>query len=685
MKHLWLVALLVSIAGSVAAIDRIDVGADRIEGQDLSVEGFEFAFSFGDDGRLELVLRADGLAQSGRTLDQPELRCVDLRVTPERIDCPEARLTFRHAQVSASNSPATFSYAFAARRLHVAIGDLIIAGGHAALDFTLADADWTLAVDAKQLDLAGLAALAEAFGVTPPALNPAGRVSGSVRLTGNALGVRGADWRLVARDVVYSNADGTQAAQDLALDLTGDARAGTNRDWRFKAQVHASQGLLYTDPLYFDFKSANALTLDADGLWQAARQRVRIDRLALDHAGIAQAEARLALRLGEAPKLEMLTLDLHQGLLPGFYTTYVQPWAAGTLLEQIDSSGAVKASLEWRDDALQALRLQLDDASFEQHSGRFGVGGLSGTLHWGNDDTPRDSVLVWERANYYQLALGKARVDVETRGRQARLREPLSVDVLDGRLHIDTFELDMSAPDDTRWRFDGVLAPISMEAFSKAIGWPPLAGQLSGVVPDVEYAQHRLKVGGTLLVQAFGGDIKVQNLRIDEPAGLVPRLWADVRLDHLDLKTLTRTFSFGRIKGQLQGSVDGLYMEDWQPVAFDARFETPPGDHSTKRISQKAVDSISNLGGAGVSGALSRGFLRFLDDFPYRRLGIACRLEKGVCHMDGVGPAPGGYYLVQGRFIPPRLDMIGYSHEVDWKSLIDRLAAVTSLPAPSVQ
>ena len=212
-----------------------------------------------------------------------------------------------------------------------------------------------------------------------------------------------------------------------------------------------------------------------------------------------------------------------------------------------------------------------------------------------------------------------------------------------------------------RWKLDGVLTPVSMQAFSSALGWPTLAGKLSGVVPRVRYENHELTVGGILLVQAFDGDITVRNLRIREPLGLAPRLWADIRLAHLDLDTLTRTFAFGRIEGRLQGEVNNLYMEAWQPVAFDAVLQTPPDDDSRHRISQKAVDTISDLGGAGVGGVLSRSFLRMLEDFPYKKLGISCRLHNGICDMGGVAPAENGYYLVQPTFLPPRLAVIGHS------------------------
>ena len=184
-------------------------------------------------------------------------------------------------------------------------------------------------------------------------------------------------------------------------------------------------------------------------------------------------------------------------------------------------------------------------------------------------------------------------------------------------------------------------------------------------------------LGGILLVQAFDGDITLRNLRISDPLGLVPRLWADARIEHLDLKTLTRAFSFGRIEGRLQGRVDGLYMEAWQLVAFDAHFETPPDDDSRHRISQRAVENISDLGGAGISGALSRSFLRGFKEFGYKRLGISCRLHQGICEMGGVAPAGDGYYLVEGAGIP-RIDIVGFNRRTDWQRLLSQLRQMVS-------
>ena len=111
-------------------------------------------------------------------------------------------------------------------------------------------------------------------------------------------------------------------------------------------------------------------------------------------------------------------------------------------------------------------------------------------------------------------------------------------------------------------------------------------------------------------------------------------------------------------------------------MIIDARFATPADDTSRHRISQKAVDNLSSIGGGGVGGALSSGMLRFFEDFPYDRLGISCRLRNGICEMGGVAPAENGYYIVKGRFLPPRLNIIGYADRVNWRQLVSQVTAV---------
>jgi hypothetical protein len=182
-------------------------------------------------------------------------------------------------------------------------------------------------------------------------------------------------------------------------------------------------------------------------------------------------------------------------------------------------------------------------------------------------------------------------------------------------------------------------------------------------------------------VAVFDGDITVDALRIVELLSPLPRLTADIRLRRLDLEPLTSTFAFGQITGRLDGEILGLRLLNWQPSAFDARFYTSPTDPDRQRISQRAIDNLAELGGAG---GLSYGFLRFFDSFNYAVIGIGCRLEREVCEMNGAEAANGGYYLVRGRGLP-RINVIGSATRVSWPALLQQLANLPQMERAEIR
>jgi len=236
-------------------------------------------------------------------------------------------------------------------------------------------------------------------------------------------------------------------------------------------------------------------------------------------------------------------------------------------------------------------------------------------------------------------------------------------------------------------RFDAELRPISIARVTRALGWPEFSGTIAGRIPRLELADGLVTLGGNLEAQAFDGSITIRNLRMRDPLGEFPQVFADIDVDRLDLAQVTSTFEFGMITGRLSGRVAGLETFDWMPVAFDASFYSTPGDESKRRIDQRAVSNLSSIGGGSggsVTAALQGGFLRFFDSFRYDRLGLSCRLRNDICRMDGVEPARTGYYIVKGTGLP-RIDVIGSQRRVAWSRLVRQLAAIMQSPGPVVE
>ena len=175
------------------------------------------------------------------------------------------------------------------------------------------------------------------------------------------------------------------------------------------------------------------------------------------------------------------------------------------------------------------------------------------------------------------------------------------------------------------------------------------------------------EVEGGLDISLFDGRARVRELTVERPFGTSPALSADIELSSLDLELLTHAFEFGRMQGLASGHVRRLRLLDWQPVQFDAWFETLE-DSPERVISQQAVDTLSSLSGGG-SAAISGLLLQWFDQFPYRKVGLGCRLSGNVCNMRGLSETEeGGYLILDGRGIP-RLDIVGYQRRVDWPQL----------------
>ena len=98
----------------------------------------------------------------------------------------------------------------------------------------------------------------------------------------------------------------------------------------------------------------------------------------------------------------------------------------------------------------------------------------------------------------------------------------------------------------------------------------------------------------------FDGRVSASHLRVRDPLGDWPKLYADIAARNLDLDLITHTFEFGSITGRLDADVTGLETFGISPVAFDLSVRTPSNDRSRHRISQRAVQNLSNIGGGGA-------------------------------------------------------------------------------------
>lgn len=669
--------LLVVVNPLGHGVEEIMLTLGDIEGGGWSLEGVETHLAWRGDHTAALRLTAAKARLPEPLGSVTELRgeCPQLAITAQRITCRAGELWLGPGYLGVQHLRIEFDYRLDAGRLKLAVDKFGVDGGRIESILELDRAGWKLTLQGNALQLAAVSARLVAAGVLRAPLSGPGTLGFNARLQGEGVRLQTVGLSARLQSTEFSDAQGNLSGVNLGLSLDADVKRVADR-WQITGNISGSQGQLYVDPVFIDL-DPRPVHATAEIDWQPSTGHLVIRSFDYVHPGTVGLHAAGLIVLERPFRLEDLSLDIAEGRLPGLYDTYLQPWLIDTPLADLQMAGAVTAAIRWRQGRPVGILLNLDDVSFDDREGRYGVGGLQGRVDWAAEDAVRPSDLRWRDGHLYRVPLGTGQIAAESAASMLRLREPARLSVLDGELQIDAFELAFPADAPWGWRIDGILTPVSLPRLCQALGWPEFAGRLSGVIPNMHYADGSVEVGGMLLVRAFDGDITLDNLQLLQPLSVIPQLRADVRVDNIDLEALTGAFSFGKIEGRLDGRVDGLYMEAWRPVAFDASFATPAGDTSRHRISQKAVDNISSIGGGGVGGVLSRSMLRFFDDFPYDKLGIRCRLENGTCEMGGVEPAANGYYIVKGRFLPPRLDVIGYADRVNWRSLVAQLVAVT--------
>ncbi len=675
-RYLALAALLVLSVAQAGPDLALTTQLDRLTGEGWQVHGVELTFKGPALGQGRLELRAERLELPQITLSTLRLDCSALELAPDRLTCAGGRLRAQAPGSRALDAEAGFSYS-AAGHLTFSLDKLALAGGRVGAQGQVDAVGWSLTLNGERLDAAALAELLQPL-LTFPITGNRGRIDGQVTVAASAAEPVNVGFKLGAKGLAWSAGGGRYAAEGLDATLEGRWRGAG----RFSGNLNLEAGQAYLDPVLLDLSEARPLSVRLSG--RLEEQRLELDIGELRHGHFLALGGRLTLDL-EQGQLADLELNLEQARLPTVYRRYLQTPLTGTVLGDLTTDGLVRGRLVLDDRGLKELDLRLAAVNVEDGQGRFGAQGLDGRLAWGRGESPRRSELSWRQGHVYRIDLGPANLALESRGGAFWLPGIQRLPVLDGTLVIERLEGQGLGSGAAEFQFDGQLHPVSMGALSAALDWPPLAGKLSGVIPGVRYRDGVLEVGGALLTRIFDGDITFTRLRLEDPLGIAPRAYAEVDIRDLDLETLTRAFDVGKISGKLEGRIDGLVLGDWQPVAFDARLYTPPGDHSRRRISQRAVQAISALGGANAAAVLSRGFLSLFDEFNYRRLGIRCRLARGVCEMNGVAPAPqGGYYLVEGQGLP-RIDVIGYTRQVDWAELLARLQAAMHSEGPVIQ
>ena len=462
----------------------------------------------------------------------------------------------------------------------------------------------------------------------------------------------------------FSDEAGLHAAEKFTGKVAITARQ-VGHTWAWNTALDWQAGEVFWQPFYMA-NGGHQLVANGkleDGFLSFDNANLKIKNVGeLNFNGqIRLADYKLVSFNGNLPSLDLSTA----------YPLLFKPFLEKTAFNNADIEGKVALKVEVKNSELKSFEMHLSDVDIADKNQKFAFYKVNANIPWSYDE-PKNVSFGYESGELLNLPLGNTNIQAEV-NRYALTSPNIRLPILDGALNLS----DISAAHigaQWYWHLRAKLEPISMADFSASLQLPHMQGTASAEIPLVTYNNGVLTTDGRVLLNVFHGTASVTQLTMQEPLGKTPKLNADIALRNLDLGDLTRTFSFGAIEGKLDGDINGLEMQNWKPAKFDAMVQSSAGKYP-KKISQRAVENISALGGAGAAAAIQRSFLRFFGQFNYAKLGLSCKLHNDICQMGGIESTPQGYVIVKGSGIPA-ITVMGYNQTVGWSDLLGRLKRV---------
>lgn len=614
----WLVALPATAA--------VSLSLDSIRHPAFEADSIQVAFDTGRQG--EAHIRIARLLVAGMEYKELALVCEDFVLDLRHIDCPRGRI--QRADTRGGERPAlpfSLSYRFS--------------DGSLALSIVGADAvAWSPLV--KHLR----------------SWHPEGRVD--LSLTADR---RQAALTVAIHKLKFSSKEGDLAGNgiDLSLEATAKQSAG---NWQWSARLAWPEGELYVAPWY------RRASVKAEATGTLTGEALRVTSANLEFAGIGSVSA--GLRWDRVAKeVTDWAFVTDQIDLATAFSEWVQPWLDQSAVPKVRATGKARFAASWSTGRWQSFYAGLENASLTDGTDYLHLKGMNATIPW-QRDVDSDAEFSVAGGRLGELPLGGFKIPMHMHGDEASL-ERLSVPLLDGRLYIEELRAQTGG---TGWRgrFSGGIEGVSMPKLSSALKLPRMVGSLTARIPRADYDAGVLALGGDLVIEVFDGRIVATGLKVLDPLRPTQRVVTDVSARNLDLGLLTQTFSFGSIQGRFDADLRRLELQGWQPVRFDARIGSSPGDYK-RTISRGALQDISSLGGTAGGAAVRASPAGLFNNFDYERIGFGCALRDNVCRFEGFEPADKGYVIIKGSGLP-RVEVIGYNRDIDWNLLVSRIRAV---------
>lgn len=493
---------------------------------------------------------------------------------------------------------------------------------------------------------------------------------------------------LEATDVSFHDPPFTLAGESLhpKIALEGTFDRGFE-DVSFAAKLELSQGESLWKDFYIDW-SKMPLTGTARGRYHA-KEKTFTDLsigAAIPDFGTITAEGRLDLQDIPAADLEVFASELR---LSPIYTFIGQKRTAGQT--QIEMEGEAKGWIDAKiaGDAFSLLgHLEVNNASWKDAGSDLAVQGIEAFIpiqYARNTKSaaeesgpPKIGYLNCQTLRSSSLDLSGLRLDISST-KSGYTIQPFELDIFGQKALVGKISVEMGsdlsnlkARTSFSWK-EGDLSklPFSSQDF-------PLEGKLSVDLPLVEIVPDHILTEGQTEANAFGGKIVIDNIQVHQPLSKNRTISCDMNLSGLDLEKITDAIPFGRVTGIMNGEIKGLALSYGQPERFDIRIASEKRKGIPQRFSMKATNDLAILGtGEKTPFSTQSGWTRFVKEFRYEKIGIACSLKNDIFSLRGTIKGKGVEYLVKGSGLFA-INVVNKQtrNQIQFKDMLNRLKRI---------
>jgi len=464
---------------------------------------------------------------------------------------------------------------------------------------------------------------------------------------------------LEAFDVRFHDPSFTVAGESLRPKLTFKGSFDQNiEEIAFVAKMELSQGESLWRDFYIEW-SEMPIQGTISGRFHRLRKELSdvAAKMAIPDFGTIEAGGHLDLNEprsadlrieASALKLSSLYAFINHGRIPGQTRSKLEGQADAQIHARFDENAFSLAG-----------HLKVRDASWRDADGNLAVQGIEASIpiHYEKSAlnakdkavSPQKGYLAFRNIRSPSLNLSPMKIEISSK-KNGFMARPFEVDIFGLKADVGETSIEYgSGPLVFKARTSFSLKDADLSKLPLASQDFHPQGKLSMDLPLVEISPDRISTQGKGEANAFGGNIAIENIQVDQPFSKNRTIACDVKLLDLDLEKITDSIPFGRVTGIMNGEIKGLALSYGQPERFDILIESIKKKGVPQRFSLKATNDLAILGtGEKTPFSPQSGWTKFVKEFRYNKIGITCSLKNDIFSLQGTIRKKGIEYLVKG-------------------------------------